>query len=100
MAKLGPDNNTTAYICAGELVWYHILAFQELETVPPQKLGTVPPLGGPFSHYKNRGFEDFCDKYWCQLVFFCFVFLVQLVTSDLLFGIFPKHVFWTKRQKH
>ena len=40
---------------------YHVLAFQELKTVPPQELETVPPLEGPFSHYKNRVFEDFCD---------------------------------------
>ena len=33
---------------------YHVLAFQELETVPPQELETVPPLEGPLSHYKNR----------------------------------------------
>ena len=26
--------------------WYHVLAFQELETVPPQELETVPPLEG------------------------------------------------------
>ena len=27
--------------------------FRELETVPPGELETVPPLGGPFSHYKR-----------------------------------------------
>ena len=61
--------------------------------VPPQELGTVPPLEGPFSHYKNRVFEDFGDNFWCQLVFLCFVFVAQLVSSDLLFSIFQKVFF-------
>ena len=28
------------------LFWYHVLAFQELETVPPQGLETARPLEG------------------------------------------------------
>ena len=35
------------------LFLYHLLAFQELEIVPPQELETVPRLGGPFPHHKN-----------------------------------------------
>ena len=72
---------------------YHILAFQELETVPPQELETVPPVEGPFSRYKNLFFEDFCDTSWCQLVHFCSLALAQLVTSFFLFIIFPQKMF-------
>ena len=34
---------------------YNQKALRELGTVPPRELGTVHLLGGPLSHYKNRG---------------------------------------------
>ena len=78
-------------MCAGELVSVPRSGlFQELVSVPPQELETVPPLGGPFSHYKVGFFEDFCGSAWCQLVFLCFLALAQLVTSVVIFSIFPK----------
>ena len=45
--QLGSPPHIYIYIYAGELVWYHVLAFRELVLVPPQGLGTVPPLEGP-----------------------------------------------------
>ena len=40
-------------------------------SVPPEELETVPPLGA-FS--KIGSFEEFCVKFWSQLVFSCFQF--------------------------
>ena len=41
---------------------YNQKALRKLKTVPPRELGTVPPLGWPLSHYKNRGVWGF----WCK----------------------------------
>ena len=45
-------------------------------------------------------FEDFGDTFWCQLVFLCFVFVAQLVSSDLLFSIFQKDFFLATPSKN
>ena len=78
------------YRYAGELVLVPRFSLQELETVPPQEFGTVPPLGGPFSHYKNRGFWGFLWQLLVSIRVFVFLFWAQLVTSYLLFIIFAK----------
>ena len=41
---------------AGELFSVPPKGVRESGTVPPREPGTVPPLLGPFSHYKNKGF--------------------------------------------
>ena len=52
----------SVYVCICVYVCTPRKAFRKLEAVTPAELETVPPLGGPFSHYKNRVFEDFCVK--------------------------------------
>ena len=97
MPKRGPVTNFAAYIYMRMLeskFWYHLSAFQELETVPPQELETVPPLEGTIFTLQKLFFEDFCDRFWCQLVFFSFLALAQLVTSFFLFIIFSKCFFF------
>ena len=49
-------------ICWRVICLYNQKAQRESGTVPPRGLGTVPPLGGPLSHYKNRGVWGF----WCK----------------------------------
>ena len=56
-----PSTDSTSYIYVGGYFLYPQKASRELGTVPPGEPGTVPPLGGAFSHYKIRGFEDFCS---------------------------------------
>ena len=150
-AKLGPDNNFTAYIYIHIHMWpkprfcapfrqIFALNWEKAHDSRPKKARPVlvvhffPPfslfvasqwpkiavfalqkgkkvgrkrglhqqyhlLGARFRTTKIGVFEDFCDKFWCQLVFFCFVFLVQLVTSDLLFSILPKMFFGQRGKK-
>ena len=49
---------------------YPLKGVRELGTVPAREPGTVPPLGGPFSHYQNVGFGG-CqtlgpnERFWC-----------------------------------
>ena len=62
--KIGPALNSTAYIYMLERHWVvHILASRELMGWPPWKLIGCPPFGGPFSHYKNRGFWGFLGSF-------------------------------------
>ena len=52
------------YIYMLERHWVvHILASRELMGWPPWKLIGCPPFGGPFSHYKNRGFWGFLGSF-------------------------------------
>ena len=78
------------YICAGELVSVPAFCLSR----PPQELETVPPLGGPFSHYKNSFFEDLCVAFWCQFVFFfcfwlCLNYSPLSSLSSLLLDFYP-----------
>ena len=65
-------------------------------------LGPISELSLVSQHLAKIGFfEDFCDKFWCQLVFLCFVFWAQLVSSHLLVSILQKkNCFWARRSKN
>ena len=60
------------YTYAGELFSVPLLGGDR-----PESQRLYPPLGGPFSHHKNRVFEDFCVKCWSQLAFWGFQFLLN-----------------------
>ena len=79
------------HICAEELVLVPRFGLSRVRNSTTSRVrNSTTSWGDHFRTTKIGVFEDFCDKFWCQLVFFCFVFLVQLVTSYFLFSIFPK----------
>ena len=56
----------------------HVLSFRELIGGPPGELIGCPRFAGAFSHYKNRFLGgEFCFKFWSQLVFLCFRFVLN-----------------------
>ena len=83
--SLYKEKNTYIYIYMLESqFWYHVLAFREPGTVPPQELETVPPLEGTISALqKQRFLRIFVTDFGANL---CFFFLISVFgpISDLL----------------
>ena len=79
---------------------YNQKALRELGTVPPRELGTVHLLGGPLSHYKNRGVWEFWCKHLVPISVFGFSVFSQLGTlvgscysSDIQQPLFSESLF-------
>ena len=76
------------YIYAGELVLVPLFGLSRVSFGTTSRVrNSTTSWGAHFRTTKIGFFEDFCDKFWCQLVFLCFVFWAQLVSSHLLFSI-------------
>ena len=99
--NLGPVFNFTAYIYiyAGELVLVPRFGLSRVRNSTTSRVRNSTTFWGDHFRTTKIGFVDFCDKIWCQLVFFCFLFWAQLVTSYLLFIIFAKKHFGQRGQK-
>ena len=64
--------HTYIYICWKVSFSTTFLTFQELQTVPPQELETVPSLEGPFSHNKNGVLRIFVTHFGANSCFLGF----------------------------
>ena len=82
------ENYIYIYIYAGELVLVPLFGLSRVSFGTTSRVrNSTTSWGAHFRTTKIGFFEDFCDKFWCQLVFLCFVFWAQLVSSHLLFSI-------------
>ena len=96
-----PSEVTGIYIYAGELVLVPLFGLSRVSFGTTSRVrNSTTSWGAHFRTTKIGFFEDFCDKIWCQLVFLCFVFWAQLVSSHLLFSILNFFFCWATRSNN
>ena len=65
------------YICWRAISLSTFSSLQRLIRLATLRVISLSTFGGPFSHCKNGGFEDFWADFWSKVVFFGFLFFAN-----------------------
>ena len=91
------------YIYAGELVLVPLFGLSRVSFGTTSRVrNSTTSWGTHFRTTKIGFFEDFCDKFWCQLVFLCFCVLGPISELSLVIQHLAKKnvFFWATRSKN